>query len=178
MKLLPAVEPDLVDNPAPILQLPRLPPPSVRAAPPFDPEAALDAIHLAAGRLVAHLATLLLELERAPMPDADPDLDPGAVSRVSILRCLIDAAKVSATSVRVELSAIAPRQDAVERVQLGAVDTEALVIVLGHELERAPWRVSEGRIGLLVELVATCADAARLVRAGLGAIAERLAKER
>lgn len=178
MKLIPAVETDLVDKPAAILQLPGLPSPSVRPTPPFDPEAALDAIHLAAGRLVAQLATLQEALEGAPMPDADPELDPGAVSRVSILRCLIDAAKVSATSVRVELSAIAPRQDAVERVQLGAVDTEALVIVLGRELERAPWLVSEGRIGLLVELVATAQDAARLVRAGLGAIAERLAKER
>lgn len=146
--------------------------------PPFDAEAAIDALHLAAGRLVALLATLLRELERAPMPDADPDRDPGAVSRVSILRSLVDAAKVSAVSVRVDLGAIAPRQDAVERVQIGAGETEAFVIVLGRELDRAPWLVSEVRMGLLVELVATCADAARLVHAGLGAIAERLASER
>ena len=149
-----------------------MPQPSVQLAPAFDAEGAIDKLHVVAGRLVAHLYALRQELDRAPMPDADPDRDPGSISRIAILDHALSAAEVAATSARVALSACAPRQSAVMRIQIEAGGAEALLILFNRELNRAPW----GRpVGLLGELARSAQDAAWQVRAGLETIAQRLA---
>lgn len=92
------------------------PPPNralIPAVPPctasFDALATVEAVQLAAGRCEAMLVAARRELERAPWSDADPDADPGAVSRVVILGHLLDQAEDAAREVRGALGAIAGR---------------------------------------------------------------------
>lgn len=155
--------------------LPPLPPPDRRAR--LDPEAAITAIRVAAGRLVVMLGTVRTAIEGPALRDIDPERDDGAVRRVAILERALAAAEADASAVRRVLGRLDPRdQDAVEQLQGdAAAGAEAMLVLLERELDRAPWDAAEGRLELLGELVATAREAARLVRAGLGAITERLA---
>lgn len=135
---------------------------------------AIDAAHLAAARLVAHLTVLRTELERAPLSDADPERDDGGVLRAALLDHALAAAEVAATSVRVALGVAGPTRREIERIQVEAAGAEAMLVLLVHELDRAPWDEPEGRLESLGELAAGAAAAARLVRAGLGLVAAKL----
>lgn len=171
-ELFLAVDPrDIVDERA--LNVPP-PAPMVRADPSFDFEAAVDAVRLIAVRLGAHLVTLRTELERAPLPDADPERDRGAISRIAILEHAMSAAETWATSLCLELGSPVPRLCTVERMQIEASGAEAMLVLFVRELDRAPWDASDGRLALLGELVRAGHEAARLVRCGLGAIADRM----
>lgn len=140
----------------------------------LDARATVASLHLAAGRLIARLTTLRAELERAPLRDADPERDEGSVSRVVLLEHALDTAEVAATSVRVALGVAAHSRRSIERVQVEAAGAEAMLVLLGREIDRAPWDASDGRLELLGELAGCATAAARLVRAGLGDLAARV----
>lgn len=134
----------------------------------------LDAPRLNVARLGAHLTMLRAELEREPLVDADPCRSDRAVRRFAIVEHVLDVAQAGANCVRAALGSLVAHLPEVERLQIEAGGVEAMLVLLGRELDRAPWDATDERRRLIRELVAAAQDAARLVRTGLGAAAQQL----
>lgn len=126
----------------------------------------LSNLRLAAGKLIDHLSELREQLERAPLPDADPDRRPGDLRRIETLEAALSGAEIAAASARVQLG-----QAEIEQVQIEIKAAEALLVLFDREFARAPWDISDGRCDLIAELISRALAAARLVRLGLSDLA-------
>lgn len=81
---------------------------SLIAANPFDPQAAIEAVHILAQGAEAMALTLRRELERASV-GVDPEAPEGAVSRRAVIGRLAEVAEGDVRSVRTALGLIAER---------------------------------------------------------------------